>query len=279
MLVQVLALLDAPVPVDGLAALRFWGQTGERSAAWMAAADPVHLETRLHSLRMRALRPDELPGTELRVLFDYLQVTLGADNNLSLTRLGPYGYLRRDEGFETAPMSAAVLHGLPPDEFVPEGVSATAYHQLLGEIQMALHEHEVNIRRSATGNAEINSLWLWGSGVAPEMASISLPLLIADDPLFRGYWHRCNGDGKDWDSGIESMTSSFVAVMPELSPADAALAIVDGLQRIKRMLARGAINSATLLFRDGLSIDISRWDTFRFWRGVSPLLGKNESND
>lgn len=279
MLFKALARLGAPAPVEGLAALRFWGQTGERSGAWMAAADPVHLETRLHSLRLRALRPDELSGSELGVLFDHLQATLGGDKKISLTRLGHCGYLRCVEAVGSAPISAAVLHGLPPDECVPEGSSASAYHQLLSEIQMALHEHDVNNRRAAAGKPEINSLWLWGGGVAPDAESITMPLLIADDPLFRGYWHSCNGDGKDWDGGIDSKTSNFVAVVPDLPPDDAALAMIEGLNRVREMLARGTISSATLLFRDGLSVDINRADAYRFWRGESPLLTKNETND
>ncbi|MGY8795305.1 MAG: hypothetical protein ACKVJN_09320, partial [Woeseiales bacterium] len=38
MLVEVLSMIEAPIPVEGFAALRFWGQTGERSNSWMAAA-------------------------------------------------------------------------------------------------------------------------------------------------------------------------------------------------------------------------------------------------
>ncbi len=279
MLITVLNLLGVPVPADGLAALRFWGQTGERSSAWMAAADPVHLETRLHTLRLRALRPDELPRPELRILFEHLQSRLGAGSGFSFTRLGDYGYVHSADAFSTAPMSASVLHGLPPDEYVPPMESATVYHRLTGEIQMTLHEHEVNQRRLAAGDPEINSLWVWGGGVAPESTVGTLPLLIADDALFRGYWHSRNGDGMDWGADIEKMNSGFVAVVPDLPPDEAGRAMVDGLKRIKRMLTRGTIRSATLLFRDGLSIEIKRSDTFRIWRGESPQLRKKESDD
>jgi hypothetical protein len=279
MLIRVLGRIGADVPEEGLAGLRFWGQTGERSGAWMAAADPVHLETRLHSLRLRSLRPDELPRPELRVLFDHLQATLGTGAEFSFTRLGHYGYLHSTEALATAPVSAAVLHGLPPNEYVPSAESARTYHQLLGELQMALHEHDVNQARVAAGQAEINSLWLWGGGVAPEAEPVSLPLLIADDALFRGYWHRCGGDGADWGSDFDRASSNFVAVLPELSPGDTALAMTDTLHRVKRMLTRGKTRSVTLLFRDGLSIHIRARDALRLWRGESALLQKNNEND
>ena len=279
MLFTVLALLGVSGPDDGLAALRFWGQTGDRVGAWMVAADPVHLETRLHSLRLRSLRPGELSGRELGRLFDHLQTTLGTDAGISFTRLNYYGYLRCDKPIASAPVSASVLHGLPPDEFIAGGESAPAHNQLLGELQMALHDHEVNQERAATGQPEINSLWIWGGGFAPEVVPKALPFLIADDALFRGYWHSCAGEGTDWDDGFEDMKTDFVAVMPELNPVDSAAAMDDCLERVKRMLAHGKIASVTMLFRDGLSVQMNRWDTLMLWRGESPLLQKNENND
>lgn len=279
MLLKVLNRIGAPVPVSGLAALRFWGQTGERSSAWMAAADAVHLETRLHSLRMRSLRPDELPKSDLRPLFDHLQSTLGTDSKFAFARIGQYGYLRGEGSIDTAPMSARVLHGLPPDEFLPTGNSAAAYHQLLGEVQMVLHEHEVNQRRAESGLLEINSLWLWGGGSAQETSAFPLPTLFADDPLFQGYWHSCAGGVTGWDGDVENIIdrspSGFVAVMPEFEPETAALALGDCLDRLRRR----AVKSLTLLFRDGLSVDINRWDASRVWRSVSPLLEKTSDDD
>jgi len=283
MLLNVLQRIGAPLPESGLAALRFWGQTGERSSAWMAAADPVHLETRLHSLRMRSLRPDELPKSDLRVLFDHLQATLGGDNGFSFARIGHNGYIRGESSVGTAPVSASVLHGLPPDEFGPAGESAATYHQLLGELQMVLHDHEVNSRRAAAGQPEINSLWLWGGGVVAEAERRPLPKLIANDPLFRGYWSSCIADVEGWDGDIDeifaSSSAGFVAVMPDLAPGDAALAFDDCLARVQRMLKRNIIKSATLLCRDGLSIEINRWDAMRFWRRISPLLEKTKTDD
>jgi len=278
-LLSVLDLIGAPSPQGALAPLRFWGQTGERSGAWMAAADPVHLETRLHSLRMRSLRADELSQLELRLLFEHLQATLGTESGIAFTRLGHHGYLRCEQAIATAPMSASVLHGLPPDEYVPSGDTAAAYHRLLGELQMTLHEHEVNRRRAAAGQPEINSLWIWGGGIAPEAEARSLPLLIADDALFRGYWHSCRGERADWDSDFEKSRSNFVAVMPDVEPIDAAPALVEVLRRVKRTLMHGMIKTVTLLFRDGLSVEINRWDTVRLWRGELKLLQKATDDD
>ena len=276
-------MLGQPAPAGGLAALRIWGQTGEPPAAWIAAADPVHLETRLHSLRMCSLHANELPKSDLRPLFDHLQATLGSDSGLAFARIGRHGYLRGPNPIETAPMSAAVLDGLPPDEFIPSGESAASYHQLLGEIQMALHEHDVNLKRAEAALPPINSLWLWGGGIAPEPVKRELPPLLANDPLFRGYWNSCTAVVEDWPADIESvastLSSTFVAVMPDFTPDVLAPLLTDCLGQLRHALQRGTLGSLSLLFRDGLSIEISRWDMLRFWRGVSPLLEKISDDD
>ena len=48
LLSQLTGVLDLPYPQEGLAALRMWGQTGERPMAWIAAADPVYLLSLIH---------------------------------------------------------------------------------------------------------------------------------------------------------------------------------------------------------------------------------------
>jgi hypothetical protein len=67
--------------------------------------------------------------------------------------------------------------------------------------------------------------------------------------------------------------------MPELAPEASAAALRDCLEKLRRMLRRGAINSLALIFRDGLSVEISRWDIWRFWRRTSPLLEKTIDDD
>ena len=59
LLAQVLGAIGREQPIEGLAALRMWGQTGDRPGTWIAAADPVYMEPRLD--RLRARRDSEPP--------------------------------------------------------------------------------------------------------------------------------------------------------------------------------------------------------------------------
>lgn len=276
MLAGVLRAIGHPVPGEGLAALRFWGQTGERSGAWIAAADPVHLEARLDHLCLYALRGDDISRAELRDLFDYLQKTLGDDEHYSFARLGQLGYLRGHEPIATAAVSPDVVDGCVPDEFMPAGDHAATHDRLLSEVQMALHDHEVNQRRVAGGRRSVNSIWIWGGGTAPEKDARPIPPLFADDPLFRGYWNSRTGDIESWTGNIDEALSNapdgFVAVVPDEIEYSKPEAMATCLEDLRVVLERGDLRALTLLFRDGLKIEVEKKDAFRFWRKVSPLL-------
>ncbi len=262
------------MPSVGLAALRFWGQTGERSGAWMAAADPVHLEARLNHVFLHALRGDELSRSDLRALFKSLQEMLGDSERFALARLGPLAYLRADGPMATAAVSPSVVDGLPLDGFMPAGDSA--HDLLVSELQMALHDHAINQARALRGKRSVNSIWLWGGGTAPDPERRKIPPLLADDPLFRGYWLSCTGVMQTWKGNFEGVSDfapdGFVAVAPQeldFAPTDA---ITDCLESLRVVMKRGDLAKLTLLFRDGLRIEIEKKDLLRFWRKVSPLL-------
>ena len=262
---------------DGLAALHFWGQTGERSASWMAAADPVHLEARLDHLFLHDLRGEIMPMSDLHPIFDYLQETFGSDS-VAFARLGHHGYLRGEKAMATASMSARAIDGLRPDEFMPkQGVddNADEHHRLLSEIQMALFEHEVNISRVAAGLPEVNSLWIWGGGTAPEIVAKPIYPLFGGDPLFKGFWLSRTGIVEEWsgnfDACVKLAVKGFVAITPDAETGGTDTVDLY-LGKLKGLLSTGKIARMTLLFRDGLRAELNTIDARCFWRRESPLL-------
>ncbi len=274
MFARALTAVGVSPPDDGLAALRFWGQTRDRPNVWIAAADPVHLEARLDHLRLHALAGADSPNSDLRAIFDFLQNSLGEDTSFAFARVGKFGYLRGDEAIETAVMPAAAIDGQEPDDFMPSGKSAAGYHKLTGELQLCLHENEINLRREADGLLPVNSVWFWGGGMAPEKQVRMLPPFFGEDPLFRGYWESCTGIIEPWPGNfaacLDIATKDFVAVTPAGSEDGDALAIY--LDELRGLLKGGRLDRLVLLFRDGLRAEVARFDAFRFWRRPSPLL-------
>jgi len=274
-LCRVARFLGHPVAAEGLAALRFWGQAGERPSAWIAAADPVHLETRLRELRVRALRPGDIDLREHDALIERLQAQIGGEEH-AFIRLGGSSYLRARSAFVAPGVSPAVADGHVPDRFLPSGPGAADFHRLASEVQMLLHEHEVNAARAARGAPVINALWIWGGGTAPLATDANLPPLFSTDPLFTGFWASARSPAAAWQGNIgrclEEAADRFVAVLPAVPRDDAADALQQVLTGLRKRMRTGEIRSSVLFFRDGLSISIGSLDRLRFWRGIDPNL-------
>jgi len=274
LLARITGATGLPYPADGLGALRFWGQTGERPTAWMAAADPVYLEPRLDFLWLHKLAEDEISAADFGALIDHLQRTLGEDQRSGFTRMGAYSYLCTSAAMATADVSSAVVDQCNPGDYLPQGPESAAYRNLLSEVEMALHEHAINQRRAAAGQRPVNSLWMWGGGVAPPVTSRHQPPLFANDPLLLGYWASASAQASSWPGDIASCLDAandgFVGVVPPHQRSTESLP--DILERLRRALRTGRVSQLTLLFGDGLQAVIRRSHVYRIWRRDRTLL-------
>jgi hypothetical protein len=274
LLARIIQEVGLPYPETGFGALRMWGQTGDRPANWIAAADPIYLEPRLDHLLLHALRPVGESAGDMRELLDHLQELLAVDKHMGFTRLGSYGYVSAKSHFRTAAMPAYVVDQQRPEEFLPSGDDTANHRNLLGEIEMALHDHPVNLARESNGKLPINSLWLWGGGTAPEQITRPQPPLFSDNALLTGYWYSRTGVAEPWPgniaSCIEQSVAGFVAVTPEFDENSAQLE--SWLHELREALRQGRLSSLTLLFRDGLRAHVQKSHAVRVWRRGSRLL-------
>ena len=274
LLASILGEVGLPYPDEGLAALRMWGQTGDRPTVWIAAADPVYLEPRMAHLCLHSLQRTGIPPSDLRPLFDHLQQTLAEDQRYGFARLGACGYLRAEEPISTSMVPAYVVDQREPGEFLPTGEHTVMHRNILSEIEMALHEHDVNERRVAEGKQPVNSLWLWGGGMAPEKIIRPQPPIFADEALLLGYWESATAVADLWPGDFaacaEASLHGFVAVTPEFDASSEHLQ--QYLQELRELLRSNRVSRLILLFRDGVRADVRRSDTLKFWRRDSELL-------
>lgn len=274
LLSSILKEIDLPYPEQGLAALRMWGQTGDRPTVWIAAADPVYLEPRMDHLCLHSLRLTGIPPSDLRPLFDHLQETLAEDQRYGFARLGSCGYLRAEEPISTSMVPAYVVDQRQPGEFLPTGEHTVMHRNILSEIEMSLHEHEVNERRIAEGKHPVNSLWLWGGGMAPEKVTRAQPPIFTDEALLLGYWESATAVADLWPGNFatcaESSLHGFVAVTPEFEASPEHL--LEYLAELRELLRSNRVSRLILLFRDGVRADVRRSDILKFWRRDSELL-------
>ena len=270
---SILTRLNIPYTADGLGALRMWGQTGDRPTVWIAAADPVYLEPQLDHLCLHALCGDSMPASDLRPLFDHLQRTLEDGSRYGFARVGSCGYVRAEQPIATAAVPAYVAHLDKPNAYMPTGEESGTYRSLTSEVEMCLHDHEVNLRRQNDGLQPVNGLWLWGGGYAPEQHTEPHPPLFANDPLLKGYWLSKTGVVYPWPGSIadclEASVAGFVAVAPE---DDDARLLQECLRELRDALLSGRLTRLMLLFRDGIRANLRRGNNVRLWRRTSPLL-------
>ncbi len=270
----VLDELGLACPDDGLAALRMWGQTGDRPTVWMAAADPVYLEPRMSHLCLHELQGQAVPPSDLRPLIDHLQHVLGEEGGIGFVRLGSCAYVTAAQPMTTASLPAYVIDQLQPIDYMPTGQGAEGYRRLCSEIEMALHEHEVNIARQSQGLQPVNALWIWGGGYAPEQVTEACPPLFTDDPMLSGHWLSKTGVVESWpgsiDACLELAVDGFVAVAPDVD--DDATLLESCLYELRLALKSRRLNKLILIFGDGVYADVRRSQSIRIWRRGNPLI-------
>ncbi|NRR31165.1 hypothetical protein HSX11_13335 [Oxalobacteraceae bacterium] len=140
-----------------------------QSEGYWLLLQPVHIQISRNHLLMSDPRQLELSDAHARALFDSAKPYF---DEIGLTLLyGDAGtwFLRADDwtSLQTATPDAAI--GLNLSDAMPLGESARACRKLQNEVQMLWYEHPANAERLARGQAEVNSIWIWGG--APATAS------------------------------------------------------------------------------------------------------------
>jgi hypothetical protein len=133
------------------------GIDGDATA--MIRLDPVHLEPAGDGL---VVSP---PGRLDRASAEALAGAVGdALDHDPLPRVGAPGrwYASRPGLADTRWREPEAAYGRNAYDVMPAGPGGGGLRRLMNEIQMVLHEHEVNRARAAAGLPEVNSLWPWG---------------------------------------------------------------------------------------------------------------------
>src|SRR5439155_20021684 len=128
-------------------------------------------------------------------------------------------------------------------------------HQLLNESQMVLHSHAVNEAREARGEPAVNSVWFWGGGRAPRVATKHWHSVSADEPLALGLaraaamrYRTLPGSATAWlDRAPED--GRHLIVLDALR-APLALSVTGEYQQASALLERDWVASVLSVLRD-----------------------------
>lgn len=155
--------------------------------AWLAT--PLQLAAGLQTVHVPADGILEMQADEASAWCHDFSRVFGADG----LRLEPFSptalVLSGLEAPGVVSVEPSMLLGRSLEGAQPQGAQASRLRALMGELEMWLHEHPLNIARQHRGQASIASLWLWGGGgsageALPERAAAGTgwARLYADDP-------------------------------------------------------------------------------------------------
>ena len=173
---------DADVPVAALGAA---AELGAAPGTHWLRADPVVLVAARAELRLLADALAELPGALAQSLCDALaraQVLAQAGARWHVPHPARW-YLELPTAPAVRTTPPAALLGANVQDGLPQGADAPVWRSALNAAQMALHQAQADL---GTDQVPVSSVWFWGAGTVPQVASGAFTCVFAADPAARG---------------------------------------------------------------------------------------------
>ncbi len=264
---------------------------GSTDTSYWLRADPVYLQAQRGQLVLVDGAMLDITEAEADALCTTLNQHFVSDNLRFFPAHPTRWYLALDQSPELITEPLARVAGQAVNDCLPRGATGQRWNQILNEAQMLLHAHPINEAREQRGQTAINSLWLWGGGIAQKLSPCSLHRLWADDALARGLtltaqvaWHALPPDARACLAGAAPHSQHWV-VLDGLRHAawygdDAAwragLAQLESnwFAPLEQALHAGRIRSLTLYAMNAQSLLIlhsKRAQRWYFWRRTKTL--------
>ena len=242
----------------------------------MLLASAIHLQAGLHSAVIVPVPSSVENLNDLRLIINDLKELFKVDYCINEVSEGLY--LVQLELFDAPthyPHILSVL-GKTANPYIEQSRQVLPWYQLLNEIQMFMHQHEVNAHRLQRGLLAINSLWFWGAGSLPRNFDSNLEW-YCDDPMLNRFVTSLGFSPRPC-AGIDDIDNPGDALVVDLrlleflksgSNDDLGQLLTDiESSLIKPALARASKNRARVLLRAGyeFNFELKPGDSLKFWR-------------
>jgi hypothetical protein len=253
-----------------VAALTRQSDVGDSAQAAWLRADPAWVRPDINGARMLAcgamLKPTQ---DDVDALLPALRPIFG-DVGFTLDAPAPSRwYLRLPKGSpvpafaDPVDVVGADLFDHLPDDAQVDASTARRWRALMSDVQVVLHNHPWNAQRAAMGRPPINSLWFWGGGTMPHLASSDHTHSWSDDSLLRALATLAKADVSPLPEGFEPPRRD---VLVDLGDTSAATLHDHWLAPAIEAMHRRRLADLQLDCMDGVRLRVAAAQHWRFWR-------------
>jgi hypothetical protein len=273
------------------AALRLGASADVHDQHWLCL-DPIHL--RIERTQLVVDDPSRLALTlaEAEQLQQDLLPFLDELGELHISTAQEWHLrLPGDSHIRTTPLPEAI--GLNGEQLLPHADNVKVWRRVLNEVQMVLHEHPVNLERSARGLPVVNCLWPWGEGSLENAAKPEWHTIAADGSLWQGLARHLNARWTALPQSFASCSGKTFVLDTTLAGATQrrdAMQWRASLQELEthwfaplmEALNQGKLDTLVIHGHgeaQAMTITVGRNDRLRFWRKPAALttLGVQEA--
>ena len=182
-------ILKAVIGLEGPAGLplaQAFAQSASHEPQHLMLSQVVYLQAGLHSAVIVPISNREENSKDIDILIKDLNDLFKVDCDISAIADGLF--LMQLHSFSAPthfPHILSVL-GKIANPYIEQSRRVLPWNQLLNEIQMFMHQHQINAQRVRRGLLPINSLWCWGAGVLPPVPDAK-PGWYCDDPVLNQF--------------------------------------------------------------------------------------------
>ncbi|HTJ96616.1 MAG TPA: hypothetical protein VL381_04040 [Rhodocyclaceae bacterium] len=265
------------------AALRVSAQGLDQTGRWLCL-DPIHLRVERTQLVVEDPIGLKLEINEAATLIADLAPLLEELGELHLGSPHEWHlHLHSDAPIQTTALSDAI--GLNADSLMPQTENVRSWRRILNEVQMTLHEHPVNVARSAHGLPTVNSLWPWGEGQLQTQAKPAWNHIQGDATLWQGLARHLGCPWQALPDAFSLVSGNTLVFYPALAAAAQhrdAMRWRHAMQQFEtnwcvplmQALQSGQLNEVVLHghgSEQALTATVRRNDRWKFWRKPVPL--------
>lgn len=277
------------------------------SAPWHCArADPVFLRTEQNHARLVSAECLALDAQDAHTIITDLNSHFDGDGLYFSMGQKDRWYVsgKPSAGLDSAPTT--LVAGRNVASFLPHAREATPWRQLATEVQMLLHTHPVNEKRSSAGLMPVNALWFWGAGKLERQTVSSDYRLFSNSAFALGLGSLTGITAFPLQDVHSALSSRLVALLAmsnggrstcrniivvhtdlleailtgDTARQATALAVLEAgvLRYAEQLLKRGLIRRVRIDTCDGRAYLLSRRQLFQFWIRKSVLQARDENS-